>query len=404
MATKKELANIAKLQNQVNANKQKVVGTMSSISPTISKVDPAQGLDLALTAKKNAKPGSAEYVKAVNAVTQARNAASGLTTQRDTLRNRISTGVGTTGVNDGMSGILQQLLADQNAASAEAQQSKEQTRKSAIDVLTARFKEYGLESLSAAIVKLATDGASEATITLALQETPEYQKRFKANIERIKNGTTVLSPGDYLNLEDTYRQVLRSYGLKQFDNDEYVSQFIGNDMSATELAGRVDTAVKRVQNADPAVMQQLTEYYGIGSKDLVAYVLDPKKQLGAIERQVQAGEIGAAATKQGLITGKSVAEQLAAAGVTQAEAEKGYSTIADVLPTASKLSEIYGSKGDSYTQSDAEKEVFGGLASAKRKREKLVATEVGAFSGQSGAARGAFSSGYLSKQSRAGQI
>ena len=294
--------------------------------------------------------------------------------------------------------------AEKAAADADAAATKMQERQSTANILIERFTKYNLGSLSTAIMKLAIDGASESTITLALQETPEYQTRFKANAERIKSGTTVLSPGDYLDLEDTYRRVLRSYGLSQFDNDEYVSQFISNDMSPTELSSRVETAVQRVQNADPSVMQQLTEYYGIGSKDLVAYVLDPKKQLGKIQQQVAAGEIGAAASKQGLVAGLSVAEQLAKAGVTQAEAQKGYSSIADVLPTATKLGEIYSTQGVTYSQADAEQDVFSGLASAQRKRQKLAATEVGTFSGQSGASKGAFASGYLNRQSSAGQI
>jgi hypothetical protein len=265
-----------------------------------------------------------------------------------------------------------------------------------IAVLTARFKQFGLESLVSKIRQLAVDGATEATITLQLQETPEYKMRFKANEERIKKGLSVLSPADYLNTEDTYRQVLRAYGLKQFDNDSYVSQFIANDMSPAELSNRVVTAVQRVQNADPSVSKTLRDYYGIAQGDLVAYVLDPEQQFTKIERQVQASEIGTAARRQGLETGVGVAEQLAAQGVTQAEAQKGYSTIADILPTSEKLSAIYGPGTGTYNQATAEQEVFNGLASAQRARTKLTAAEIANFSGSSGIAR--------VKQSTAGQI
>ncbi len=60
-------------------------------------------------------------------------------------------------------------------------------------------------------------------------------------------------------MEDSYRQALRAYGLKQFDTDDYVSQFIANDISANELSNRIVTAVQRVQNADPAITKQLRE-------------------------------------------------------------------------------------------------------------------------------------------------
>jgi hypothetical protein len=218
-------------------------------------------------------------------------------------------------------------------------------------------------------------------------ETDEYKQRFKANDARMKKGLQVLNPAEYLNLEDGYRQVLRAYGLKQFDTDDYVSQFIANDVSAAELSNRVVTAVQRVQNADPAISKQLRDYYGIGQSDLVAYVLDPNQQFQKIERQVAASEIGVAAARQGLQAGVSVAEQLAAQGVTQAEAQKGYATIADILPTAEKLSDIYGSTLDGYGQTEAEQEVFNSLASAQRKRQKLTQREIASFSGTSGTNR-----------------
>ena len=269
-------------------------------------------------------------------------------------------------------------------AAAEKKAAAETTRRNAIEVLTERFQRYGLGSLVNKIKELAIDGATEATITLGLQETEEYKTRFKANQDRIKKGLAVLNPGEYLAVEDGYRQVLRAYGLKQFDTDEYVSQFISNDVSAAELSNRVVTAVQRVQNADPAIQQQLRQYYGIGQEDLVAYVLDPNQQFQKIQRQVAASEIGVAAGRQGLQAGVSVAEQLAAQGVTEAEAKKGYATIADILPTAEKLSDIYGTTLEGYGQSEAEQEVFNSLASAQRKRQKLTAREIATFSGAAG--------------------
>jgi hypothetical protein len=61
---------------------------------------------------------------------------------------------------------------------------------------------YNLGSLAPLIKKLAIEGASEATIMLRLQDEQLYQERFKANQERIKKGISVLTPSEYLNLED----------------------------------------------------------------------------------------------------------------------------------------------------------------------------------------------------------
>jgi hypothetical protein len=264
---------------------------------------------------------------------------------------------------------------------------EKQRKENALTSLTARFSKYGLESLVPKIRELVINGSTESTIAFELQETPEYKQRFKANTERLKKGLAVLDAGTYIGMEDSYRQALRAYGLKQFDTDDYVSQFIANDISANELSNRIVTAVQRVQNADPAITKQLKDFYNIGQNDLVAYVLDPNQQFQKIERQVQAAEIGVAAARQGLNAGVQVAEQLAAQGVTQAEAQKGYATIADILPDAKRLSDIYGTTLEGYDLGQAEQEVFNQLASAQRKRQKLTQREIAAFGGSSGTNR-----------------
>ena len=274
-----------------------------------------------------------------------------------------------------------------SAAAAAATAATYNERMSVYSSMADRFNKYGLSSLANKIKELAIKGATEATITLELLETDEAKQRFSANAERIKKGIAALTPAEYVNAEDGYRQVLRAYGLKQFDNDAYVKQFLVNGTSPGELSSRVAIAVQRVQNADPAITKQLKDYYGIGAADMVAYVLDPEQQLPKIERQVAAAEIGVAAARQGITAGVSVAEQLAAQGITEAQAQKGYSTIADYLPTAEKLSSIYGDTMDKFGQSEAEQIEFNSLASAQRKRDALRAREIAAFSGSSGTNR-----------------
>ena len=131
----------------------------------------------------------------------------------------------------------------------------------------------------------------------------------------------------------------------------------------------------------------MRDFYGIGQNDLVAYVLDPNQTFQKIERQVAAAEIGTAARKQGLEAGVNVAEQLAAQGISQAEAQRGYSTIADILPEATKLSNLYGNTLDKYGQSEAEQDIFNTLASAQRKRKSLISREAAEFTGTSGLSR-----------------
>ena len=371
-ATAAAKAELEKLKREAEAAlKAAQVKAEADLKAALEAKD-AAAIKAAQDAKAAADAATAAAAEAAR-VAAAEAAAAEAETNINVTGNTVIPFAGTTAAD-----IAAKLAADQ----ALEQKMAERVERSKI--LADRFTKYNLASLAPKIKELAINGANEATIMLELQETEEYQQRFKANQERIKKGLAVLNPAEYLNVEDGYRQVLRAYGLRQFDTDDYVSKFIANDVSPTEFSNRVVTAVQRVQNADPAISKQLRDYYGIGQQDLVAYALDPEQQFQKIERQVAAAEVGAAAARQGLTAGVSVAEQLAAQGVSQAEAQKGYATIADILPTAEKLSSIYGGTMDTYGQSEAEQEVFNSLASAQRKRQKLTAREVAAFSGASG--------------------
>lgn len=296
----------------------------------------------------------------------------------ESLQNQIAT------MQASMLAMQEQTEADATAA---AEQKALDERQSAFDILYEQMDSLGLAALVEPLRNLIQENVSPSEFAVKLRQSDAYKARFIANEERLKKGLRVLQPREYIAVEDSYRQVLRSYGLQQFDNDTYVQQFIANDVSASELSDRVSMAVQRVQNADPAIARTLRDYYGIGQTDLVAYVLDPNQQLQKIQRQVAAAEIGSAARLQGLEPGVGVSEQLAAQGITQAEAQRGYATIADILPTAEKLSQIYGASLEGYDLAQAEQEVFNQLASAQRRRERLTQREIAAFSGQSGLGR-----------------
>ena len=164
-------------------------------------------------------------------------------------------------------------------------------------------------------------------------------------------------------------------------------------MSAVELEDRVNTAQQRLIYANPEVSIALKTFYpDITNGDLLAYALDPTKGLEQIKRRITAAEIGSSAVQMGLATNVTDAEYLARYGVTKAAAQQGYRTAADILPTATKLSDIYSTQVASpYTQQTAEQEIFNvpGASEAAAKRKKLAGLEQAQFSGRSGLTQGA---------------
>lgn len=250
------------------------------------------------------------------------------------------------------------------------------------------FKNYGLESLAPRITEYAQEGFSPETITLKLQETPEYKQRFAGNEARRKAGLPVLSPAEYLSAESSYRDIMRNANLPKgfYDDPNDFSKFISVDVSPAELKSRVDAAALSLENADPFYTGSLQRLYGLSSGDMVAYALDPERALPLITRQVQAAQFGAEAARQGLQVTTPMAETYTGQlGVSQAQARQGFEDVASILPEAQKLSQITpGAAPVSFEEVTSA--VLGGEQSAEyKKRLKILAeAEQSRFAGQSG--------------------
>lgn len=265
-------------------------------------------------------------------------------------------------------------------------------KRSAYDLLYQQFNDLGIGGLVPELKNFIEEGISPSEFTLRLRQTDAYKKRFAANAQRINKGLRALSEAEYIGLEDQYQDIMRRYGLPEnyyargeMGRQEGFEKFIAGDVSSSELEDRIMTAQKRVINANPEVAQALRTFYpGISQGDILAYTLDPTKAIEDIKRKVTAAEIGGAAVRAGLTTSAADAEYLQRYGVTKEQADQGYQNVAQVLPRASQLSDIY--KQGPYTQATAEQEVFNlpGQVEAQRQRRKLTELETSAFSGRAG--------------------
>jgi hypothetical protein len=280
------------------------------------------------------------------------------------------------------------------AAQEAARLAEEKRRQgqSAYSLLLSEFERYGMGALVEPLKQFIQDGISPSEFTLRLRETDAYKKRFAANAARIAKGLSALNEAEYIGLEDQYQNIMRQYGLPasyyargDMGRQEGFEKFLANDVSAAELEDRVMTAQSRVMNANPEVLASLKQFYpGIGDGDILAYALDPEKALTDIKRKVTAAEIGGSAMQAGLGISGARAEELGAAGITKAQAQQGFQTVAEVAPRGGMLADIY--KQSPYTQTTAEAEIFGvaGSAEAARQRKKLTQLETAAFSGSAG--------------------
>lgn len=265
-----------------------------------------------------------------------------------------------------------------------------QDQRDASTVLTNLFDGYGLGSLAPTILNYIKQGYSADAVAVLLQQTPEYKQRFAANDQRLAKGLPVLSPAEYLATERSYRQIMSEAGLPIgfYDQPSDFTNWIANDVSPTEVQGRVQAASDLVNTADPQTLEFMRQHYTTG--DLVAYALDSKRALPILQKQVQAAHIGGAAIRQGLSVGTDRAEQLAAAGITQDQANTGFGFVKDNLAPSQLLGDIYGTD---ITQNDLVNEVFLGDAAATKKRRTLASKERATFGGSSAQTKTSLSTG-----------
>jgi hypothetical protein len=273
----------------------------------------------------------------------------------------------------------------------------------AFQILLDQLNQWGLGGLADAFTRLATAGLKpqEALNKLKYDKTIDpvtgkawnaaYTLRFAGNQARLDKGLNALSEGQYIANENAYAETLKAYGLNNMlstdraTNEAKFATYIGNDLSPTEFKDRIDLAATRVINMDPAIQKNFQQYYpDVTKSDLISYFLAPDETLPLLKTKVSASEIGAAAGQQGLSVGVNRAEEFAKLGETYAQAQSDYSKIAEVLPTANKLSSIYGEEGIAYGQNVAEDEFIKQDAAAKLKRNRLASKERAMFGGDSG--------------------
>lgn len=291
--------------------------------------------------------------------------------------------------------------------------AREAARQSAFDTLKSWFSQYGIDdsasgqgSLSSMIWQWIQQDKSADWIKLELRKTEQYKARFPG-MEAISKKGMAMSEAEYIATERAYLQVLSTAGLdKVYGNRADYGRFIAAEVSAQELAARVQIAKDYVNMYAPAsVKQQLRELYGMDDTQMAAYVLDTsegkKKSLAALEteytrRQSQA-QVGGAAIDTGLGIGTPLRDQIAEAGYNYNQAMTGLGRAKTEADPYRRLGNLYG-VATSTDELIQENFGLGGGAEATTKKKKLASRERAAFSGSS-----ALSAGSLAAN-RIGQV
>jgi hypothetical protein len=208
------------------------------------------------------------------------------------------------------------------------------TRADAKNTIRAVLSTYGLGELSDYLYGVYARGEvninNPDALIFAIRDQDAYKTRFAGNIARAKKGLSELDPGSYVALENDFRRLMQSNGLPTgfYDQTDDFTKLIEGDVSPQELQDRVQNGFRAVQDADPEVKRQMQELYGVNEAGLAAYFLDPTKAAPILTRQAEAAKISARAKGlANLQLTALTAEELAARGITQTEAEAGFTKL-----------------------------------------------------------------------------
>ena len=169
-------------------------------------------------------------------------------------------------------------------------------------------------------------------IGIMLSDSTYLKTRFSANETRKQQGLPPLPLTHILELENSYTSALQAAGMPPGFYDDPATDFqgfIARDTSPAEINRRIQQGYTAVKNADPEVIKQFKELYGVGEGELAAFYLDPARQEAALTKSMESATIAAEGRRAaGIQLSVAEAEQLQGAGVTQATAQKGFGQIA----------------------------------------------------------------------------
>ena len=185
-------------------------------------------------------------------------------------------------------------------------------------------------------------------ILAQVRETDTYKQRFPAMAAR-EGKFNPITEAEYLQLEDSYRQLLSSYGVlgtiapNEGALRDLYTGWIGGDVSPVELSTRLDEGYAAMYDAAPEVKEAFREFYGVNIDDstLLTYFLDQDLGLLEMENVVGAAQVGGAALKYGLNVTRTRAELLRGEGITGEMAKRGYADVAREQPQLVKLAKMH---------------------------------------------------------------
>lgn len=256
----------------------------------------------------------------------------------------------------------------------------------AVAYLTELLSAYGLSELAGWAYDQVTSGNSPAMVRQLLWEQPAFKKRFKVIFDRRERGLPAISVDEVLDYERKARQLFQAAGLPSgfYDSPDDFYEFLVNDVSLTELNGRVEIARDYVHRSDATVRAEAQRLYGLTEGQEVAYVLDRSRALPLIQSQFLSAQNAAASTRSGYgFLTRAEAERLTALGIDPSRATQGFGALVQSRELFNALPGLESAE-DAITREEQLNAAFSGDALAQERLNRRGEGRRAAFAGGGG--------------------
>lgn len=260
-----------------------------------------------------------------------------------------------------------------------------QQQRDAFELLQATLREWDLASLIPDLENILTEGVSGDVAMLRLRNTDAYKRRFKGNLERQKRGLPAMSEAEYLETETALKTVVRRYGgegtaIGGLNSDEQLANWIGNDVSPTELNQRF-SMYRDNYLAQPTWVRDAWAQHGLTPWQAMMAAADPSVSETDLANTLNTFAVGSEALQQygqeNFDFGADRFEEYARRGVTADDARKAFS---DVAQREEREGFLAGLAGEQLSRQDQEKAALFGDAGTEKRRRKILEQELGRFS------------------------
>jgi hypothetical protein len=236
---------------------------------------------------------------------------------------------------------------------------------------------------------------------------PEFTNRFKgvfALRDKQNAGMAVTVPtiAEFFAAEAKMGEVLASAGLGDLATQSFLGDIIGKGKSVLEVGNLISDVFGAIDNAPAALKNDLNTYFpGVDRTSIAKAILTGEQGAQELSKKVKSISVLSAAQSQGIKgLDLAAASNIANQGFDYQSSLTGFGTVKN-LERANQLASY---AGETFSQQNAMDAVFGKNIAQQNAIERIKQTEFARYGGSSGTAKGAFSTGYLSKQSSAGQF